>query len=408
VTHRRPTILTLADHYLPGSQAGGALRSIANLIGTLGEELEFKVLTRDRDWLSNTQYPGIAPGQWRSVGAASVMYLEPGDVRPSTLRRVINATQHDVLYLNSLFSRVFALSVLAYRRGGLLGSAPTVLAPRGQLTPGAIRIRGPKKSAFLAVARAAGLYRDIIWQASTAEEEQEIREHADRSPAARVIVAPDLPTPWQHFAGLPQAVKKANHINIVFISRIDEKKNVLGAIEMIRRMRVPTRFIAYGSAHDIPYLRRCENAMASLPAHIDARYGGTLDYGAVAPSFARGDVFLFPTFGENFGHVIVESLAAGCPVIVSDRTPFRDLERHGAGWVVPLEDTAGFHRALDACAAMDGPTHARMRDAAREYARRVITDPEPVERNRALFAAAARPQRGATRPDSTPLKTLRK
>ena len=129
--------------------------------------------------------------------------------------------------------------------------------------------------------------------------------------------------------------------------------------------------------------------MASLPPNVRARYAGPLDYSAVAETFARHDVFLFPTFGENFGHVIVESLAAGCPVIVSDRTPFRDLEERGAGWVVPIEEPHAYHRALESCTAMDAATHTRMRGAAREYARRIITDPEPIEQNRQLFREAA-------------------
>lgn len=141
--------------------------------------------------------------------------------------------------------------------------------------------------------------------------------------------------------------------------------------------------------------------MASLPPNVRARYLGPLDYSAVAPTFARSDVFLFPTFGENFGHVIVESLAAGCPVIVSDRTPFRDLEEHGAGWVVPIEQPEGYQRALALCAAMDAHTHGRMRDAAREYARRIITDPKPIEQNRQLFrdaASVSRPPRSRSTP----------
>jgi glycosyltransferase involved in cell wall biosynthesis len=87
--------------------------------------------------------------------------------------------------------------------------------------------------------------------------------------------------------------------------------------------------------------------------------------------------------------VLIESLAAGCPVAVSDRTPFRDLEARGAGWVVPLEDPDRYRRALERCAAMGADEHARMSNAAREYARRVIEDPTPIEQNRRLFTGAA-------------------
>jgi glycosyltransferase involved in cell wall biosynthesis len=384
------TILTLADYYLPGTHAGGALRSLANLIATLGDEFEFRVITRDRDWLSGERYPHITPGTWESVGPAKVMYLSPEQVRPAALRRVISETRHDVLYLNSLFSRVFTLSVLAYRRAGMIPPRPVILAPRGQLTPGAMGINGRKKTAFLVAARMAGLYRDITWQASSPEEEREVHEHFDGAGApARATVAPDLPTPWDQLAVMAHRRKSAGSLQATFISRIARKKNLLGAIELLRGMKTGTVFDAYGPPEDPQYLGECEAAMATLPPHVKARYAGALEYDQIAPAFARYDIFLFPTLGENFGHVLIESLAAGCPVAVSDRTPFRDLEERGAGWVVPLEEPDRYRGVLEACAAMGADEHARMSNAAREYARRVIMNPTPTEQNRQLFARAA-------------------
>jgi glycosyltransferase involved in cell wall biosynthesis len=384
------TILTLADYYLPGTHAGGALRSLANLIATLGNELDFRVITRDRDWLSDQRYPGITPGTWEPVGPAKVMYLAPEDIRPSTLRRVIAQTPHEVLYLNSLFSRVFTLSVLAYRRAGMIPDRPVVLAPRGQLTPGALGINARKKGAFLAAAKLAGLYRGITWQASSPDEEREVHEYFDtpRAPA-HAVVAPDLPTPWDQLAVVTHRRKIAGSLAATFISRIARKKNLLGAIDLLRGTTGDVAFDVYGPAEDPQYLRECEAAMATLPPNVRARYAGPLEYDEIAPAFARYDVFLFPTLGENFGHVLIESLAAGCPVAVSDRTPFRDLEARGAGWVVPLEDPDRYRRALERCAAMGADEHARMSNAARDYARRVIEDPTPIEQNRRLFTAAA-------------------
>lgn len=384
------TILTLADYYLPGTHAGGALRSLANLITTLGSELDFRVITRDRDWLSDQRYPGITPGTWETVGPAKVMYVDPEHVRPSTLRRIIADTPHDVLYLNSLFSRIFTLSVLAYRRVGMIPAKPAVLAPRGQLTPGAIGINGTKKAVFLTGARGAGLYRDIIWQASSPDEEKEVHQHFDAGQARAVaVVAPDLPTPWAQLAVTTHRRKRVGSLKATFISRIARKKNLIGAIELLRGVKSPVAFDVYGPPEDPVYLRECQAAMSTLPAHVTARYAGALEYDDIAPTFAAYDLFLFPTFGENFGHVLVEALAAGCPVAVSDRTPFRDLEAHAAGWVVPLEAPDRFRAALETCAAMDADEHARMSNAAREFARRVITDPIPIEQNRKLFLGAA-------------------
>jgi glycosyltransferase involved in cell wall biosynthesis len=385
------TILTLIDYYLPGTLAGGALRSIANLVATLGDEFEFRVITRDRDALSAQPYPGIAPGVWQSVGRAKVMYLAPHEVRPSAVRALIAETPHDVLYLNSLFSRVFGLSVLAYRRARMIPRRSMVLAPRGQLTPGAIAIKAGRKAAFLAAGRLAGLFRDVIWQASSEDEAREIHEHIDMPAApARAVVAPDLPTSWEEFAAIVHRPKQPGSLKATFISRIVRKKNLRTAIELVRELKSPATFDVYGPPEDPEYFQECEAALATLPPHVKGRYVGALAYDRIAPAFAQYDVFLFPTLGENYGHIVIEALAAGCPVVVSDRVPFRDLEERGAGWVIPLENVARYRAALEACAALSAEEHARMSAAAREYARRLITDPVAIDQNRQLFLHAAR------------------
>ena len=51
----------------------------------------------------------------------------------------------------------------------------------------------------------------------------------------------------------------------------------------------------------------------------------------VIETFSKYDVFLFPTKGENYGHVIFEALAGGCIPIISDQTPWNDIEQAGCG-----------------------------------------------------------------------------
>src|SRR5262249_1911514 len=82
------------------------------------------------------------------------------------------------------------------------------------------------------------------------------------------------------------------------------------------------------------------------------------------------DVMILPTLGENFGHVVVEAWAAGCPVLISDRTPWRQLTSRGLGWDVPLDHPA-WTAAIATCLDMSAEDHLAMRRRAREQARRV-------------------------------------
>src|SRR5262249_25117406 len=74
---RRPRVLVSCDHYLPGVKAGGPIRSISGLVSALGSELDFRIVTRDRDLGADERYAGVRPGQWYARDGAQVLYWPP-------------------------------------------------------------------------------------------------------------------------------------------------------------------------------------------------------------------------------------------------------------------------------------------------------------------------------------------
>ena len=62
---------------------------------------------------------------------------------------------------------------------------------------------------------------------------------------------------------------------------------------------------------------------------------------------------LLPTKHENFGHVIVESWQSGCPVIISDNTPWRNLKSKKIGFDINNSDAYGYIEAINFFAEMD-------------------------------------------------------
>jgi glycosyltransferase involved in cell wall biosynthesis len=100
---------------------------------------------------------------------------------------------------------------------------------------------------------------------------------------------------------------------------------------------------------------------------------------------AEHKLFLIPTLGENFGHVIFESLAVGCPVLISDRTPWRGLEEKGVGWDVPLGDVARFRAILQECVDMDSEAYASLSQRARGYAVQYEQDSSVLDTYRVMF-----------------------
>ncbi len=77
--------------------------------------------------------------------------------------------------------------------------------------------------------------------------------------------------------------------------------------------------------------------------------------------------FISPTSGENFGHAIIESLSNGVPVIISDRTPWNDVEEFGAGWVISLNNAERWAEVITQASNLEVTDYDRMRNQAIEY-----------------------------------------
>ncbi|MDQ3662245.1 MAG: glycosyltransferase [Actinomycetota bacterium] len=274
---------------------------------------------------------------------------------------------------------------LALRRVGAV-TVPVVLNPRGELSRGALQFSAARKRAYLISAKWLGLYRGILWHVGNSAEAAEVRTFAGAD--ARVEIAPNLgPVALPARPNRPEP-KRSGQLRLVFVSRISPKKNLLGALGALKDLHGEVRFDIYGPIEDAVYWRRCLQAARSLPRNIQTRHRGTLSHEAVVPTLAQYDALLFPTFGENFGHVIAEALLGGCPVIVSDRTPWAGLEAAGAGWNVSLRHPENLLAVLTNCMAMDSQEHAQWSAGARVHAERVLRDPAAVGSTKKVFARA--------------------
>ena len=74
------------------------------------------------------------------------------------------------------------------------------------------------------------------------------------------------------------------------------------------------------------------------------------------------DLFLLPTLGKSFGHVIWEALISACTILISDRTPWKNLEEKGIRWDFPLDQIERFEEVVQKCVAMDEATHCKWRE----------------------------------------------
>lgn len=384
-------ILVIIDHYLPGYKAGGPIRTIANMVERLGDEFEFHIITSGRDLGERHPYPGIKVGSWQSVGKAHVLYLPPSGMSFLVWYRLLRGLQYDLIYLNSFFSRL-SIKTIMLRWMELLPRKPVVLAPRGEFSPGALSLKSLKKHLYISLAKSLGLYSGIIWQASSEHEIEDILSVFDTKAMAGklpVLIAPDLPPlPPQDSALGERPIKQRGSARIVFLSRIARMKNLGFAIESLMKVDGKVEFDVYGPIEDVAYWEECQHLIGLLPTNIRARYCGTVPPDRVPEIFSRYHLFLFPTRGENFGHVILEALNAGCPVLTSDQTPWSDLTSRKVGRNLPLSRPELFRMALEELISMDQPVFDEMSRRAREYGKDFSENPGLIRANRELFLKA--------------------
>ena len=401
------TVLVLVGTYLPGYRAGGQIRSLANMVSALGEEFHFKILTLDRDLKEKSPFRGIVANSWVQVGQAEVMYLRPG-LRGlyHTYSQLRSLDENTVLYLNSVFSRRFSMLALFMRRIKLCAPRTTVLAPRGELSLGALGIKSFRKSLYLGISRCIRLHCSLLWHASSRFEAKDILrfDPKARSTYTTSIITNLLAGDYERarndlviasdITSVPNAVqnhakfKCQGQLRVVFVSRVCRMKNLSGAIQMLQNLSGDVSFNIYGPAEDTVYWRECQSLIARLPVNIRVDYRGELVHEKVNQVFAEHDLLLLPTRGENYGHVIAEALAAGCPVLISDQTPWRDLEVAGVGWDLPLSQPEKFQAVLQQCVDSDPEWYANLSSRALKYAVEICESSGAVVANRKLFHRA--------------------
>jgi len=395
----RPRVLALMDYYLPGHKAGGPLRSISNLVESLGGEFDFWIIARDRDSGDAGPYCGVRVGEWQSLGRGQVLYTPPGWRSAWMVARLLRSQQFDLVYLNSFFSRCFSMLPVWLAAMGLLPRHRILLAPRGEFAAGALSLKPWRKRLYLRLIHYLGIYRAVIWHASSNLEASEILRIIGRDTRVRralpltrphgrfpkVITALDMPMSAGTTVSSLRTPKRANHLDVVFLSRISPSKNLHGALDILAGVDGDLDFHVYGPIEDQAYWDRCRHRAESFPAYVRFHYHGAVAHEQVPTVLARHDLFFLPTLGENYGHVILEALLAGCPLLLSERTPWRNLEEIGVGWDLPLDCPDLFRKRLEACVRMPGADFAGYSENARHYGWGRATDKSVLEDNRQLL-----------------------
>jgi glycosyltransferase involved in cell wall biosynthesis len=380
----RTSVLVFLSHYLPGTKIGGPAVSIKNLVQNLCQYYDFKVLTLDRDLGDTKPYYGVKCDSWINLNNVPTYYNSKSKFRVLKLVSIINNSESDILYLNSLFDSSFTIPVLIFYRMGLLNSKKLILAPRGELFDEALNFSTYKKRFFLKVSSFFNLFKNVSFHATDVKEKEAIvkilKINESRIRTAMIISSVMDET------FLPFPIERSNEVlTIVFLSRISKDKNILFIFKILANIEKNIIFDIYGPIEDLFVWKECLRLITLLPSNINCNYMGIAPKKDVKNIFYKYDLFFLPTLAENFGHAIAESLSVGTPVLISDSTPWRNLEIDGLGWDIPLVDINAFINVINELSNKNVDERELTRKNIREVIDFRLKDEGIIQENISLF-----------------------
>lgn len=358
-------LLIFSEWYEPGYKAGGPIRSIVNMVASLKDSIDIFIVTTNQDFDDPEPYPLIIANIWITLNERiNVYYFSKGKLTYQTLKTIIGEIKPDTVYINSMWSLKFTIFPLMIMKNG--GKSKIVLSPRGMLNDSAIQFKKSKKILAIFAYQKIGMIDKVIFHATDANEKKTISKYFKNNTTIEIS---NFPSKVQRCS--VSLVKNTSTLTLVFISRICKTKNLKFILEILSKANTQCNYSLniYGPIEDEEYFNQCFIIAKSLSDNIKVNYCGVLPNELVVSEVQKHHFFILPTLGENFGHAIYESFAVGRPVIISDQTPWRDLQKNKVGFDISLSDPSTFVSAIEHAANMDQKEYDEWCVASLTYAK---------------------------------------
>lgn len=356
----------LIDQIIPSlsPSSGGPARTVIHLCDSMGNTHKAQVrLITQRETSSAISLPNVFTVDARIVESASKIKLGLGLPGRQALSRALLNQKSDILHSNGIWHPLNHWAKGAARRCGI----PLIVQPHGMLEPWALGHRVLKKRLALTFYQRHDLGEAALFVATAEQEAGHIRQFGLKQPVAVIPNGVDL-----QFAKNYKDKPKINDDGLrraLFLSRIHPIKGLLNLLDAWAALAPLDWLLQIAGPDEGGHLVEVQTKAKQLGISGRVQYLGEFDDEAKWSVYQNADLFVLPTFSENFGVVVAEALAAGLPVITTTGAPWHDLTTHDCGWwVAPTVE--GLKDALfDAFAASPDRLHA-MGERGRNYIQR--------------------------------------
>ena len=203
-----------------------------------------------------------------------------------------------------------------------------IVSPRGMLSAWALDYRGWKKRIASRLYQRADLKSAVVIHATSEQEARDIQALDLRRPIAVVPNGVEM---------APVAIRNSRaHRTALFLSRLHPVKGVLYLLEGWARVQPPGWRLVVAGPDDGGHGRDARELALRLGLNDSVSFVGPVQNENKWQLYQSADLFVLPTFSENFGIVIAEALSSGIPVITTRGAPWAILEQARCGWWIDV------------------------------------------------------------------------
>lgn len=252
-------------------------------------------------------------------------------------------------------------------RGSRKANIPAVMHPRGMLEPWALAWRSGKKSLALRAYQRRDLEGAKVLFATAEQEAEGFRLLGLRQPIAVIPNGVDFDSATEACPG-KTSKNCGGQRKALFLSRIHPKKGVLNLLDAWAYLDSPDWILQLAGPDEGGHLAAVRQRIDALGLQHRVQILGSIDDANKGALYNAADIFVLPSFSENFGVVVAEALSYGLPVIATRGTPWQGLEQHNCGWwVEPTVEGLGL--ALRDALARQSSNLQEMGSRGRVYAK---------------------------------------
>jgi glycosyltransferase involved in cell wall biosynthesis len=285
---------------------------------------------------------GIAFVRGHSALSPEADALAERGVQPYPVHRLGSARalwraiqRYDIVHVNGIWSYLPNLGCYFAH----MQKKPLVVTPHGMLEPWSLSQKSLKKKIGLWLYQRRALRMASVLQATAPMEAEHIRALGLDVPVAVIPNGVEIPD----FSGKPEKLSGGRR-RLLFLSRIHPKKGVLELVRAVAALRehlVKGKWVVTIAGPDEgQHLAEVRREAARLGVGHLLEFPGAVEGAAKWSLYRSSDLFVFPTYSENFGLVVAEALGCGVPVITTQGAPWEELKTHRCGWWQPVGQAA--------------------------------------------------------------------